>query len=95
MQENGAPLEFLHHIWTGFGFTLATFGKVIWTYQVVFIIMLSGFIMHWLPQKVKALYENAFTKMPMYLQAVSVAVIILLIYQAVSDESRGFVYFLY
>jgi hypothetical protein len=57
--------------------------------------MLSGFIIHWLPQNVKAIYENAFTKMPMYLQAISVSVIILMIYQAVSDESRGFVYFLY
>jgi D-alanyl-lipoteichoic acid acyltransferase DltB (MBOAT superfamily) len=95
MQKDEAPMAFLNHIYTGFGFTPETFFKVIYTYQTVFIIMLSGFIVHWLPQKVKGIWESAFTKMPMYLQAVSVAIIVLLIYQAVSDESRGFVYFLY
>jgi alginate O-acetyltransferase complex protein AlgI len=95
MQKDEAPLAFLNHIYKGFGFTPETFFKVIYTYQTVFIIMLSGFIVHWLPQKVKGIWESAFTKMPMYLQAVSVAIIVLLIYQAVSDESRGFVYFLY
>ena len=95
MQKDEAPLSFLNHIWTGFGFDIPTFFKVISTYQVVFIIMLSGFIIHWLPNRIKRMYEDLFTKMPMYLQAFSVAVIVLLIYQAVSDESRGFVYFLY
>ncbi len=95
MQENGAPLAFLDHVWNQFGFTIQTFGKVIWTYQTVFIIMILGFVVHWLPKKMKDLWEITFTRMPMPLQAISVAIIIFLIYQAVSDESRGFVYFLY
>lgn len=95
MQEDDAPFAFLNHIWNGFGFDIPTFLKVISTYQVVFIIMLLGFIIHWLPKRIKAIYEDLFANMPMYLQAVSVAIIVLLIYQAVSDESRGFVYFLY
>ena len=95
MQEDDAPFAFLNHIWNGFGFDIPTFLKVISTYQVVFIIMVVGFIIHWLPKRIKAIYEDLFANMPMYLQAVSVAIIVLLIYQAVSDESRGFVYFLY
>ena len=95
MQEDDAPFAFLKHIWNGFGFDIPTFLKVISTYQVVFIIMILGFIIHWLPKRIKAIYEDLFANMPMYLQAVSVAIIVLLIYQAVSDESRGFVYFLY
>ncbi len=95
MQEDKKPIAFLHHIWNGFGFNMPTFLKVISTYQVVFIIMVLGFVIHWLPKQTKALYEDLFAKMPMYLQAFSVAVIVILIYQAVSDESRGFVYFLY
>ena len=95
MQDNNKPYEFLSHIWNDFGFDLATFGKVLTTYQSVFIIMLCGFIVHWLPQKVKSIWEAWFMKMPMYAQAVSVAIIIVMIYQAVSDESRGFVYFSY
>ena len=95
MQEDDAPFAFLKHIWYGFGFDIPTFLKVISTYQVVFIIMIVGFIIHWLPKRIKAIYEDFFANLPMYLQAVSVAIIVLLIYQAVSDESRGFVYFLY
>ncbi len=95
MQEDDAPFAFLNHIWNGFGFDIPTFLKVISTYQVVFIIMVVGFIIHWLPKRIKAIYEDLFANMPMYVQAVSVAIIVLLIYQAVSDESRGFVYFLY
>ena len=95
MQEDDAPFAFLNHIWNGFGFDIPTFLKVISTYQVVFIIMVVGFIFHWLPKRIKAIYEDLFANMPMYLQAVLVAIIVLLIYQAVSDESRGFVYFLY
>jgi D-alanyl-lipoteichoic acid acyltransferase DltB (MBOAT superfamily) len=95
MQEDDAPFAFLNHIWNGFGFDIPTFLKVISTYQVVFIIMVVGFIFHWLPKRIKAIYEDFFANLPMYLQAVLVAIIVLLIYQAVSDESRGFVYFLY
>jgi len=95
MQEEKAPFKFLNHIWNGFGFDIPTFLKVISTYQVVFIIMLLGFVIHWLPKRIKAFYEDFFANLPMYLQAVSVVIIVVLIYQSVSDESRGFVYFLY
>ncbi len=95
MQDNGAPMDFLDHIWNHFEFSGETFLKVLSTYQAVFIIMLCGFVVHWLPKKIKNWWEDRFAKMPMYAQALSVALIILMIYQAVSDESRGFVYFSY
>jgi hypothetical protein len=55
--------------------------------------MLIGYIIHWLPGKVKDIWEKAFTNMPMVMQALSVAVIIFLMYQMVSDTSKPFVYF--
>jgi alginate O-acetyltransferase complex protein AlgI len=95
MQEDGAPMSFLSHLWNHFDFSWPTFIKVLSTYQVVFIILLCGFFLHWLPKKAKNWYEDIFGKLPLYAQAFSVAIIILLIFQAVSDESRGFVYFSY
>lgn len=95
MQEDADPYLFLSHIWNHFDFSIATLLKVILTYQAVFIIMVCGYVAHWLPKKVKNWWEDQFGKLPMYAQAVSVAIIIILIYQAVSDESRGFVYFSY
>lgn len=93
MQEESDPKAFLHHIYTKFGFDFPTFIKVIETYYIVFIILIVGMIIHWLPTRIKKMYEQLFTKLPMPAQAVSVAIIVLLIYQAVSAESRGFVYF--
>ncbi len=75
------PFDMLHHIWNQFGFTWHMFTKVLETYQVVFWVMLAGFIIHWLPDKVKATYENGYTRMPMPLQVVSVAILIIIIYQ--------------
>jgi D-alanyl-lipoteichoic acid acyltransferase DltB (MBOAT superfamily) len=95
MQDDAAPITFLNHVWTEFGLNLPTFVKVITTFQTALIIIVVGFIVHWLPKKVKDLWEKTFTRMPMLLQAISVAIIIFFVYQAVSDESRGFVYFLY
>jgi len=93
LEDEGAPLAMLDHIWNHFDFKWDTFVKVLWTYQSVFWVMLAGFTFHWLPQKAKDTYEGWFNSFPMPLQAVSVAVIVILIYQAVSDTFKPFVYF--
>lgn len=92
LEGDGEPLIMLDQIWNHFGFTWDLFVKVLQTYQAVFWIMLAGFIVHWMPGGVKISYTNWFTKMPMPLQALSVAVIVFLIYQAVGTESPPFVY---
>jgi hypothetical protein len=86
-------MAMLNHIWNHFDFQWATFVKVLETYQSVFLIILFGFIFHWLPERTKKWYESLFAKFPMPLQAITVAVIVILIYQAVSDTFKPFVYF--
>jgi hypothetical protein len=54
-----------------------------------------GYIVHWLPQKIKDLWENLFKRFPLPLQAVAVAIIVILMYQAVSDTFKPFAYFEY
>lgn len=92
LEGDGEPLIMLDQIWNHFGFTWDLFVKVLQTYQAVFWIMLAGFIVHWMPGGVKTTYTGWFTRMPMPLQALSVAVIVFLIYQAVGTESPPFVY---
>ncbi len=92
LEDDGQPLVMLDQIWNHFDFTWESFVVVLQTYQSVFWIMLAGFIVHWLPDKVKALYETAFKRMPMPVQAISVAIIVFLMYQAVSSEAPPFVY---
>ena len=95
LELDGMPNVMLDQIWNHFGFTWDTFVKVLTTYQAVFWIMLGGFIIHWLPDKVKKTYEGWYTRMPLPLQAISVAVIILFMYQAISSEAPPFVYLMF
>lgn len=93
LDGDGQPMLMLHQIWNEFNFSWDVFVKVLSTYDSVFIIMILGYIIHWLPQKIKDGWEFRFEKMPLYAKALSVSVILLLMYQAVSDVSKPFVYF--
>jgi D-alanyl-lipoteichoic acid acyltransferase DltB (MBOAT superfamily) len=87
------PMQLLNHVWNHFDFKWDTFVTVLSTYQAVFWIMLAGFFVHWLPEKIKNYWEKAFAKLPILVQAVSVAIILFFVYQAVSDTFKPFVYF--
>ena len=92
LDEDGLPLVMLDHIWHHFDFSWDVFVTVLKTYQAVFWVMLFGFIIHWLPDRIKAVWENAYTSLPIPLQAVSVAIIVFLMYQALGAEQPPFVY---
>lgn len=91
-EADALPGKMLDRIWNHFDFSWDVFVTVLVTYQSVFWIMLAGFIVHWLPDKVKLLWERAYTALPVYLQAVAVAIIVVLIYQAIGAEQPPFVY---
>lgn len=93
LEDDGAPLAFLHHIQSNFQWSIDAFWKTWNTFYSVLLIILGGYLVHWLPQRIKDRYQAWFTAFPMPLQALSVAIIVLLIYQAVSDVSKPFVYF--
>lgn len=93
LDEAGEPNVMLDRIWNHFDFSWNMFWTVLKTYQAVFWVMLFGFIVHWLPEKIKDWYKDIFAKAPIPLQLIMVAVIIVLMYQAMSGESKAFVYF--
>ena len=93
LEEVETPKLMLDQILNNFGFEWSVFTTVLSTYQSVFIVMICGFVVHWLPQKIKDSWEFKFETMPMYAKVLSVSVIIIAMYQAVSDVSKPFVYF--
>ena len=95
LEEEGAPMAMLKHIWNKFDLEWTTFVTVLTTYQSVFWVILIGYILHWLPQNVKAIWEKLFKSFPMPIQAIAVAIIVILMYQAVSDTFKPFAYFEY
>jgi len=93
LDEAGEPGSMIYHIWNHFDFSWDVFVKVLQTYQSVFWVILAGYTVHWLPDSWKKKGERTFAGFPMFFQAAVVAVIVLLMYQAVSDTFKPFVYF--
>ena len=91
-ESSDLPLVMLDQIWNHFDFSWNIFVKVLSTYQAVFWVMLVGFIVHWLPGKIKKIWEKAYTALPIVVQAVVVSIIVFLIYQAIGAEQPPFVY---
>lgn len=92
LDEDGMPMVMVNQIWNHFNFSWDVFVTVLQTYQAVFWITLGGFFIHWMPDRWKDSYEGVFKRMPIALQAVSVAVLVVLMYQAVTGEAPPFVY---
>lgn len=93
LDEAGEPLKMIDHIYRHFDFSWEVFVKVLQTYQTVFWLILIGFILHWLPQSWKEKATSAFAKVPFLFQAIGIALSVFLMYQAISDTFKPFVYF--
>ncbi len=94
-QEKAAPGKFLDHIYSKFQFSGEIFGNFIGAFYHVLIVVIIGFILHWLPALWKSKVEEKYTRMPIYYQVISVVVIIVLVYQLVSDTTKGFAYLVF
>lgn len=92
LKEDGAPNKMLDRIFNHFDFDWTVMGTVLWSFGTVFILIGIGFILHWLPQRIKDGGVAAFAKLPMAVQMIGIAIAILFMYQAVSDSFKPFVY---
>lgn len=93
LDGDGEPMEMLNYIINHFDFSWDSFVKLIESFMPVMIIMVAGFTIHWLPDRVKDGFSGIFRNWPSPVQAIAVSVIIFLVYQAVADVSKPFVYF--
>lgn len=67
--------------------------QVLWSYKLVFLIMLFGFVTHWWPSKWKDKYMNWFIRIPHWAKVIIVAVLVFLIYQSQTADLQPFIYF--
>ena len=93
LEDDGAPANMLTQIWYHFDLNSDTFNTLMTGFDTALYVMIFGYILHWLPSKVKELGERKFTALPMVLQSAVVAIILIIIYQAFSDTFKPFVYF--
>ena len=62
-------------------------------YRNVFILIVIGLIIHWLPENFKRRYRIWFAKMPIPLMIVVCALIVFVIYQFITADLQTFIYF--
>ncbi len=62
-------------------------------YSNVFILIVIGLIIHWLPENFKRRYRLWFAKMPLPLMVVVCALIVFVIYQFITADLQSFIYF--
>lgn len=93
LMEDDAPAALLDRVWNHFDYSYQALELVWWKFRAPLIVMMIGLTIHWLPGQIKVAYYKLFTKMPIVLQVVAVTIIIALMYQAMTGESKAFVYF--
>ena len=62
-------------------------------YRNVFIVIILGMIIHWLPENFKRRYRIWFAKMPLALMALVCVLVVFILYQFITADLQSFIYF--
>jgi D-alanyl-lipoteichoic acid acyltransferase DltB (MBOAT superfamily) len=83
--------DLLNQVSSSFGWLLLP--EMVTTYWKVFLVMIFGYVVHWLPESLKIKYRDWFINTPVYLKIIICTVIVFIIYQSLSAELQPFIYF--
>ena len=83
--------DLLHQVTHAFNWPLVP--QMVVSYGKVFLVMLLGFVIHWLPESFKVKYRDWFIGTPIYAKILISVVVVFIIYQSVSAELQPFIYF--
>jgi len=83
--------EIFHQITSNFKFYLIP--KIIISYYPIFLMMLLGYILHWLPYTLKDKIRNYFIESSLAFKVVITAIVIVIIFQSLSSDLQPFIYF--
>jgi hypothetical protein len=68
-------------------------GTMIYEYRSVFLLIVIGMIIHWLPEKFKRRYRITFARLSLKRMALVVVICIFIIYQFITADLQKFIYF--
>jgi D-alanyl-lipoteichoic acid acyltransferase DltB (MBOAT superfamily) len=74
-------------------FTPGDYGTVLMSYLPVVILIVSGYILHFLPVTVKESYRGLFIRMPLLAQMAFTLAVVLLLHRVGTDVVQPFIYF--
>ncbi len=74
-------------------FSPGSYGAVLQAYSSVFLLIVVGYIIHLLPERIKESYRGLFIRIPLIAQLVVVMLVAVLLYQMRTTEVLPFIYF--
>jgi D-alanyl-lipoteichoic acid acyltransferase DltB (MBOAT superfamily) len=77
----------------GGGTDLTVVGDILTGFRSVFLLMLVGLVIHWLPETLKQRYRMWFAMLPLWAMGLISVLVIGLIYQTITAEMVPFIYF--
>lgn len=77
----------------GNNFNASLIPEILFSYKNVFIVMLIGFIIHWLPSNIKKWYKQTFINSHITIKIIISAITVFGVYQAMSADLQAFIYF--
>ena len=77
----------------GQNFSPGSYSTVLPAYGNVFILMALGYIIHFLPERVKESYRGVFIRIPLLSQVTVIMLIAIMLYQVRTTEVMPFIYF--
>lgn len=77
----------------GSAWNTANIPQIVAEYRYVFILIVLGMIIHWLPDRFKRWYRIAFTRLPVIAMGLIVVVVIFVLYQFITSDLQKFIYF--
>ncbi len=83
--------EILDRIGNHFSFEL--FSEIIWGYLTVLLVVLGGYLIHWIPESFKEKYRNTFASLPLPVMILCCVLVVFSLYQIMSSEMQPFIYF--
>lgn len=72
---------------------LSMIPEIVWQYRSVFLLVVIGMVIHWLPDRLKRRYRIRFAMIPLPLMALIVALAVFFVYQFITADLQSFIYF--
>ncbi len=77
----------------GSAWDLSLVPAMAWEHRAVLLVFVVGMIIHWLPERFKRRYRIAFARLPLFVMALVVAVIVFFFFQFITADLQSFIYF--
>jgi hypothetical protein len=88
-------LDIVNEIYDRIGnhFSLYLFFDIVKGYWAVLAVVVLGFLIHWIPERYKENYRNAFANLPLPGLVFACVFIVFCLYQIMSSQMQPFIYF--